>query len=80
MDFFMKQKRTSNSFQKFRIKVKKSKTFSGLCPFLGLSTQWYHSQANLIWPDGIFQECSLDNFNEIRKMQSFYSERFQEKG
>ncbi len=37
MHFCMKRLRTLKSFQKFKIKIKKSKIFSGWCPFPGLS-------------------------------------------
>jgi hypothetical protein len=36
-----------NLFQIFRIKIKKSKTF----------TNWYHCQADLIWLYGTFKNC-----------------------
>ncbi len=42
------------TLQIFKIKIKKSKTYSGWCPYKGLSIQWYHSQADPIWPDGTF--------------------------
>jgi hypothetical protein len=36
--FCMKQLRTLKFFQKFKIKIKKSKTYSGWCPFQAYST------------------------------------------
>jgi hypothetical protein len=46
----MKQPRTLNSFQKF--KIKKIKNLKQLISFrIGLSNGTYHPNADLIWPD-----------------------------
>ncbi len=50
----MKRLRTFTSSQIFKNKIKKSKTYSGWCPFLR-PIQWYYSQADPIWPDGTFK-------------------------
>ncbi len=55
MHFCMKQLRTL----KFKIKIKKSKTYSGGCPFPGLSNGTMHSHADPIWPDDTFNAVDV---------------------
>ncbi len=50
MDFCMKWLRTLKTFQIFKVKIEKSKTYMGLMSF-PRPIQMYHSHSDLIWPD-----------------------------
>ncbi len=65
--FCMKWLRTLKSFQIFRSEIKKSKTYSGWCPFQGLSMQWYHSHVDPIWQYGSFKSLVVDLPNVLCK-------------
>ncbi len=63
----MKRLRTLKFFQKFKIKIKKSKNYSGCGPFPGLSS-WCHSQADPIWPDDTFKGCLYQDKRGVGKV------------
>jgi hypothetical protein len=58
INFCMKRLRTSNSFQIFKIKNKNNNKTIQLMS-CSRPIQWYHSHADLIWPDGIFTHAVI---------------------